>query len=174
MLACHLGVTGSVHTAFFCLNLPFALLSPPCLEYAANYRRIIVCWHRRIGRRMAVCAGSIALCVWILYLCGLKHRAQIQKCSRTNGVSQWPRTGKKNPTWFQTAQMKKRHAQGFPAFDTAETAAHSKHGVGVKGSIHTAFFCLNLPFALLSPPSRERDGYIMGDFDYYTYLKSFR
>ncbi len=37
---------------------------------------------------------------------------------------------KKIPTWFQTAQMKKRHAQRFPAFDdTAETAAYSKHGV---------------------------------------------
>jgi hypothetical protein len=31
--------------------------------------------------------------------------------------------------WSKTAQMKKRYAQGFSAFDTAETAADSKRGV---------------------------------------------
>ncbi len=108
-----------------------------CLEYAANYRRIIVCWHPRSRRRMAVCArqpcicaGSIRLCAWILRLCGPKHRAQIQKCSRTNGVSQWPHTGKKSPHDSEPRKWKKkkRHAQGFPVFDTAEMAAYSKHG----------------------------------------------
>jgi hypothetical protein len=39
-----------------------------------------------------------------------------------------PDQKKKIPIWFQTAQTKKCYAQGFSAFDTAETAADSKHG----------------------------------------------
>ncbi len=46
------------------------------------------------ARQPCICAGSIHLCAWILHLGGLKHRAQIQKNLRTNGVSQWPQTGK--------------------------------------------------------------------------------
>jgi hypothetical protein len=122
----------------------------PCLEYAANYRRRIVCWHRQIGRRMAVCArqpcictGSICLCAWILHLCGHKHRAQIQKCLCTNGVSQWPQTGKKSPHDSKPRKWKKCHAQGFPAFDTAETAAYSKHVVA-HGNISNKSVCILL------------------------------
>jgi hypothetical protein len=114
---------------------PFYFVLPVFGVCGQLYRRIIVCWHRQIGRRMAVCArqpcicaGSIRLCAWILHLCGLKHRAQIQKWLCTNRVTWWPQTKKKIPKWFQTAQTKKRYAQGFSAFDTAETAADSKHG----------------------------------------------
>ncbi len=94
---------------------------PPCLEYAANHRRIIVCWHRRIGRRMVVycahqpciCAGSIRSCAWILHLCGVKHWAQIQKCSRTNRVSQWPQTGKKSTHDSEPRKWKNVTRKGF-------------------------------------------------------------
>ncbi len=111
----------------------------PCLEYAPNYRRIIVCWHRRIGRRMAVCAsqhcicaGSICLCAWILNLCRLKHVAQIQNvCSQTESASDLK--PEKNPHMIPNrAQMKKRQAQGFPA---------RGNGFGYSAAIHHMMYC---------------------------------
>ncbi len=35
---------------------------------------------------------------------------------------------KNSPIGFKTAQTKKRYTQGFSTFDTAQSAAHCKHG----------------------------------------------
>jgi hypothetical protein len=91
-----------------------------CLEYAANYRRGILCWHHVIGRGMAICARQSCICVGsilkfrmrgyrthlcrILVILGL--RAQIQKWSRTNRVTGWPQT-KKNPHMIPNPANKK-------------------------------------------------------------------
>ncbi len=40
---------------------------------------------------------------------------------------QTARARKNSPLGFETAQTKKRYAQGFSAFDTAQSASHSKH-----------------------------------------------
>ncbi len=102
--------------------LGFLELSAPCLEYAANYRQIIVCWHRKIGRRLTVCARQPCICAGLST--GHKYRNVRAQMESASGLKP-----EKIPTWFHTAQMKKRHAQGFPAFDTKRTAAYSKHGV---------------------------------------------
>jgi hypothetical protein len=66
------------------------------------------------ARPPCICAGSISLCAWILHLCRLKQRTQIQKYLRTNGVSHWPQTGKKKyPHDSEPSKWKNIMRKGF-------------------------------------------------------------
>ncbi len=65
---------------------------------------------------MVTCTRVKCVCAawnWKIWMCALKihlrvlknHGAQLQKFSRTNGISSWP---KNTPIWFKTAQPKKK------------------------------------------------------------------
>jgi hypothetical protein len=67
------------------------------------------------AREFCICAGLST---------GHKYR---NVCAQTESAS-FLKPEKKSPHDSEPRKWKKRHAQGYPAFDTAETTAYSKHG----------------------------------------------
>jgi predicted N-acyltransferase len=91
---------------------------------------------------MAVCAHQAAfvraqfLCARESFICaglstGHKYRNVRAQTESASGLKP-----ENNPLMIPNrANEKKRHAQGFPVFDTAGTAAYSKHGEAMYYSI---------------------------------------